>query len=131
MKTRLAVADTSFFQYFSFPLIRGSLINALVKENCILLSETTARKYFGTVDPIGKTLIFNDSMNFEITGVYRDIPDHSHIHFDLLVRFETIYKNNSWGQWNYFTYILTNPATDPWYLREKQFNGQKETVLIN
>jgi putative ABC transport system permease protein len=91
----------------------------MMKKNCMLLSETTAEKYFGSSDPIGKTLIFNDNINYEITGIFKDIPDNSHIHFDLLVRFESIYDNDNWDQWNYFTYLLTKPGTNALEFKEK------------
>jgi putative ABC transport system permease protein len=118
-ENRIAVADTSFFNIFSFPLVRGTKRNAMQKENFILLSESVAARYFGTTDPIGKTLVLADSMNYEVTGVFRDIPATSHIHFDFLMRFESVYKSQSWDEWNYFTYLLLNQGVDVEAFKQK------------
>jgi putative ABC transport system permease protein len=118
-ENNVAAADSSFFNIFSFALIRGRKNEILKKNNAILLSETTAKKYFGKADPMGKTIILNDSVNYEITGIYKDVPGSSHIHFDLLIRFEQIDKNFDWGAWNYFTYILLDNRTNPVHFREK------------
>jgi putative ABC transport system permease protein len=117
-ENRVAAADTSFFNIFSFPLLRGIKNKVLQKTNSILLSESTAVRYFGTTDPLGKTLILDDSINYEITGIFKDIPANSHIHFDLITRFEAN-NDNEWGAWNYFTYILVNPNTDPEAFKKK------------
>ena len=112
-ENRVAVADSSFFNIFSFPLARGRKSEILKKNNSILLSESTAQKYFGKADPIGKTIIMDDTVNYEVTGIFKDIPVNSHIHFDLLVLFEQIEKNIGWGAWNYFTYIVLDNRTNP------------------
>jgi putative ABC transport system permease protein len=118
-ENKVAAADSSFFNIFSFSLLRGKKNEILKKNNAILLSESTARKYFGKDDPIGKTIILDDTVNYEITGIYKDIPGNSHIHFDLLIRFEQIDKNFDWGSWNYFTFIVLDNRTNPALFREK------------
>lgn len=120
-ESRIAAADTNFFDIFSFPFVRGSIENIFPARNSILISESTAAKYFGSKDPIGQTLILNDSITCEITGVFRDIPDNSHIRFDLMIDFERIYRHHreNWDAWNYFTYVFLSPGTNPVSFKEK------------
>ncbi|MBN1789756.1 MAG: ABC transporter permease [Bacteroidales bacterium] len=118
-ENRIAVMDTSFFDIFSFPLIRGTIKNVRFIENSILLSESTASRYFGNSDPVGKTLILGDTVSYEIIGVFQDVPVNSHIRFDLAIPFENIYSNDNWGAWNYFTYILVDPGANPDDFKDK------------
>ncbi len=118
-ENRVAAADSGFFDIFSFPLIKGDKNEALTKYNSVLLSETTANKYFGDKDPLGKTIIFNDSILYEITGIFKDIPVNSHIHFDLLVPFKSLHLEEDWGAWNYYTYLLFSSNTQPGQFKDK------------
>jgi len=82
-------ADPSIFSIFNFPLLKGDPESALNAPNTIVLTEETAKKYFGIDDPIGKTLTADpyntgDEMEFQITGVAQNVPRNSHIHFDFL-----------------------------------------------
>ncbi len=115
----IATVDSSFFNIFSFPLIRGTIKNARFIENSILLSESTAARYFNTSDPIGKTLILGDTVSYEIIGVFQDIPVNSHIRFDLAIPFENVFNKDNWGAWNYFTYVLFNRGVNPDDFRNK------------
>lgn len=86
-KNLLAV-DTTFFDVFGFPVVQGDARKALQNVNAILISETTAKKYFGTADPIGKQLIvYPDSALLEVMAVFKDVPPQSHFHFDMLVSY--------------------------------------------
>jgi putative ABC transport system permease protein len=118
-ENRVAAADSGFFDIFSFPLIKGDKNEALTKYNSVLLSETTANKYFGDKDPLGKTIIFNDSILYEITGIFKDIPANSHIHFDLLVPFKSLHFKEDWDGWNYYTYLLFSSNTQPEQFKDK------------
>ncbi len=118
-ENRVAAADSGFFDIFSFPLVKGDKNMALTKYNSVLLSEATANKYFGDKDPLGKTIIFNDSILYEITGIFKDIPANSHIHFDLLVPFKSLHVAEDWGAWNYYTYLLFSSNTQPFQFKEK------------
>jgi putative ABC transport system permease protein len=131
-ESRIVVADSSFFDMFSFGLVRGNRDRVLADGNSILLSESTASKYFGTTDPVGKTLLLDDTVSYVITGVFSDIPNYSHLRFDLVVRFETIFTNYRWSSWNYFTYIQLNQDTNPDRFREKtiQWAGKNRPDLL-
>ena len=104
-------SDPSFFQIFSFPLIKGSSEEVLKNPNSIVLSRQAVQRYFGQEDPIGKRLrIENDSTYYEVTGIMEDIPENSHIHFDMVGTLSTYDKLLSDDRWvaNYlYTYILT------------------------
>jgi putative ABC transport system permease protein len=80
---RAHYADTSLFKVFNFKLIHGNPKTCLKGLNKIILSETTAHRYFGDEDPIGKRLLQNGEAILEVTGVFQDVPENSHIKFDL------------------------------------------------
>jgi putative ABC transport system permease protein len=83
-ETKAAYADPNFFDFFSIQLIRGKADQVLSHAEGIVLSESIARKYFGHDDPLGKTLLLNDSQALTVTGVFQDFPHNSHLNADLL-----------------------------------------------
>ncbi|MFO7369359.1 MAG: ABC transporter permease [Bacteroidales bacterium] len=110
----LIFADSSFFHVFSFPLIRGNADDVLKKPNSIVISQATALRYFGAEDPVGKMLrIENDSTYYEVTGIMHDIPENSHIHFDMvgaLSTFEKMLEDSRWVSHFLYTYVLVKPG---------------------
>ena len=101
-------ADSSFFNLFSFPLLQGNPNTALTQPNTVVITESAAHKYFGEEDPVGKLLQVNNKTSFQVTGVMKDIPRHSHLHFDFLFSFASMeqqHKDN-WLIPFMFTYIL-------------------------
>ncbi len=101
--------DSTFFQIFSFPLIKGSPGDVLKKPFSIVLSRQAVQRYFGEEDPIGKKLrIENDSTYYEVTGVMEDIPENSHMHFDMVGALSTYDKrlNKQWVASYLYTYVL-------------------------
>ncbi len=112
------IADTSFFEIFSFNLLEGDPKTSLMNPMEMVLSQSAARKYFGDKNPIGKSLRFNGNIEFMITGIFGDVPKNSHLKPDFVVSWATIVQfqgadiNTAW-QWDgFFNYILLNPATD-------------------
>src|SRR5690606_5672123 len=86
-KNLLAV-DSTFFDVFPFPVVRGDAHKALRNVNGILISESIAKKYYGTEDPIGKHLAVNyDTSLLEVMAVFKDVPEQSHFHFDFLISY--------------------------------------------
>jgi len=81
------MADTSFFDIFSFKVLKGDGHASLENPMTMMLSRTTARKYFGDEDPIGKSLRFNGGLELEVTGVFEDAPRNSHLKPDILGAF--------------------------------------------
>ncbi len=104
-----AFADPSLLEMFSFHLLEGDPNTALSETNSVLISEDMAKKYFGSEDPIGKTLAMDNKTDFQVTGVFENIPHNSHLHFDFLGQFETFIKISGWStRWydhNYYTYV--------------------------
>ncbi|MBU2494099.1 MAG: ABC transporter permease [Bacteroidetes bacterium] len=108
-ETRLIRADSTFFEFFSVPLIMGNPKTALNKPNAITLSESMKNKYFGSENPLGKVLRLDDREDYIVTGVYKDIPYSSHFHPDFItmLKFEDNGINQYWlGNMSYYTYIL-------------------------
>lgn len=108
--------DTTFFDIFSFPLIKGNPLTALKNPQSVVLTESMATKYFGDEDPIGKTLKLENSLDLTVTGVAKDVPSNAHFHFDFLIPLLNIgdifeATGNQWGYegwyWNpVHTYVL-------------------------
>jgi putative ABC transport system permease protein len=115
--------DPSFFQIFSFPLIKGSPEKVLKHPNSIVLSRQAVVRYFGEEDPIGKRLrIENDSTYYTVTGIMEDIPENSHMHFDMVGSLSTynwIASNDRWVVNFLYTYILLDKEASADQLRSK------------
>jgi putative ABC transport system permease protein len=105
---RFVYADPSLFSVFTIPLIQGDPATALVGPKSIVISESTARKYFGDANPVGKLLRVDDREDYQVTGVCGDIPSASHFHFDLIASLATLEESRDphWGNSNFQTYLL-------------------------
>lgn len=103
---RLFGTDTSFFNVFTFQLVKGSRKEAFATPQSILITESTAQKYFGDEEPIGKPLRAEDAEYF-VAGVVKDVPANSHFQFDILVPLRTSEErfDTEWGPARYHTYI--------------------------
>ena len=83
--------DPNVFDVFTIPFILGDPNKSLQKPNSIVITEETARKYFGDENPLGKTLTFNNYLDLEVTGVVQNSPSNSTLKFDFLASFSTLY----------------------------------------
>jgi putative ABC transport system permease protein len=111
----LIVADKNFFKVFSFDIVEGNRDSMLLNPRSIVLTRTSAKKYFGTVDPIGKRLrMENQKSYYTVTGLIEDIPSNSHFHFDMIASLATFSQlnNNLWVSHNFYTYIKVRKGTD-------------------
>lgn len=116
-ETRLAWVDDNFFMVFSFPLVKGNTEEALRGTNKVVISESTATKYFGAEEPLGKMLLMGDgALPLQITGIIKDMPPNSHFHFDLLISGETLRQVAPEG-------LFTNVGWDSQYLYMKATPG--------
>jgi len=121
----MQITDSSVFEIFDFGLIKGNTQTALEGPNKTVISEKAAKKYFGEADPIGKTIKWNGNQQFEVTGIFKDIPDNSHIKFDFLFSYQTLNRQTqnqsetSWGWYDFNTYVLLEPGTDVKALQAK------------
>lgn len=109
------IADASFLTMFSFPFIAGNPATALEAPAAIVISESTAKKYFGTTNALDKVLLINE-MPLKVTGVFKDVPANSHIKFDMLISFATAGEKwgyTEWGWPEFYNYVLLAPGADP------------------
>ncbi|MCP4724675.1 MAG: FtsX-like permease family protein, partial [bacterium] len=121
--------DAELFELFTFPFITGDPKTALSDPNSIVISEEFANKYFGDEDPIGKIIEVESQYEFIVTGVFRNIPENSHFHFDSLVPFENIvtfmpeYGNfiNNQGMHKFRNYVMVDKNVSIPELKEKVY----------
>ena len=105
------MADADFFTLFSFPLVKGNPETALKEPNSIVLTESTAKKYFGKEDPMGKVVEIDKHLQLKVTGIAKDVPANSHLDFDMVQPLSIYYKEpwfNNWINNNFYTYILVD-----------------------
>ncbi|MDR6566437.1 ABC transporter permease [Chitinophaga ginsengisegetis] len=121
-------ADPAFFNMFSFPLIAGNAATVLSGPNMIVLSETMARKYFGTTDIVGKTLKINNRKEYQVTGVAIDPPANTHLKFDFIASYASLGKNDTWNSANDYTYIQLASNTTASALQGRLTNLVKEQM---
>jgi len=113
------IADPSIFNVFTYHFLIGNPDNALNTPNSIVLTERTAKRYFGDENPVGKILLFENRQQFTVTGIIKDIPENSHFIFDLLVPISACKDifgyddRQNWGGWNYTSYILLKQNVAP------------------
>lgn len=124
MEEKFFFADPEFFDVFDFKLVKGNPHTALNKTESVALTKSTALKYFGEQDPIGKIIRYQNQVDLEVTGVVEDLPQSSHVHFNLLAPVELqrvlwkIAANNFYDfeeDWNWsgaWSYLLLRPETD-------------------
>ena len=121
---KVLAADTNFFDFFTFPLITGNPSNVLKDPGNVVLTETIAKKYFGSVqNAMGKTITLDKELPLKVAGIAKDVPSNSHLDFDIVMSLEN-YKNidmmKSWFSNGLYTYIELAPQTSQARL-EKQF----------
>jgi putative ABC transport system permease protein len=117
--------DSSFFEVFTFPFVKGDKKTATSNSNFIILTESTAKRIFENEDPIGKPLkldIGENGMDFFVSGIIKDVPENSHFTFDFLISvrsFENPQLDSDWGFYNFYTYVRLHPETDPQSFKSK------------
>ena len=138
LERRYYVVEPEFLEMFSFPLTKGDIKTALNKPKSLILTETTAERYFGDKDPIGEILIVNN-IEHTITGILKDVPKNSHFTFEFLASFINLNatdwsQQNQGGprQWqsnNFNTYIQVRDNVDPDVL-EKKITGYIKKLQV-
>jgi len=115
-------AENSFFNVFDYQLIEGDKKTALINPKSVILTESSAHKYFDNEDPLGKTLKIGKMGNFIITGILKGPPSNSHLDFSMLLSFSTIINRKAegwkpfihwWGSWGFTTYLVLNKHVSP------------------
>lgn len=120
-ENNLLFADNGVLQIFNFPLLKGNVSLALTQPDELVMTESTARKYFGDrwqqkPNVIGALLRLNNERDYRVVGVVKDIPATSHLQFDILLSFKNVELFDKWGyNWdsnNYHTYVQLKPGTE-------------------
>ena len=124
---KLYAVDASFFSMFSYPLLYGSEKYIFKQPNQVVLTETTALKYFNRLDIVGEIIKLNFSEGailLNIIGVVADSPPNTHLKFDMLLSYPTMKgnpvmreqydetKEENWSGNNTYTYVLLAPNTN-------------------
>ena len=117
-------AQSSFFNLFSFQLLMGKADSNLLALNHAVITEESARKYFGNENPMGKLINLDGAIDFEITGIVKSIPANSHFKFDILVSYDNLIKSSGywdsyWVSENVYSYILLAPGANVKALQAK------------
>ncbi len=129
IEDQLFAAEPNFLKVFTVPLIAGNAETALNEPYTLMLSETTAKKYFNDADPMNQTLRLDGSFMFRVTGVFKDFPYNSHFHPEMLASFATLRDTLIYGEerlrtnWsnNAFSTFLLMPKGYPVDKLEAQF----------
>ena len=105
---RFFYADSTIFDIFTIPLVSGNFKTALSQPHSLVLTQTAAKKYFGSENPVGQILSVDDRIDFKITGVAEDTPSNSHFHFDFVASLTTIHLSQdlNWFNGCLYTYAL-------------------------
>jgi putative ABC transport system permease protein len=112
-----ADADSTFFSVFDLPLLKGNPQTALRDPNSVVLTETTAKKYFGNADPMGQPLTLGrQKIHATVTGVMKDIPDNTMVKASMLISMTTFIQagpnslDNQWGNYGPYEFVLLKPG---------------------
>jgi putative ABC transport system permease protein len=135
---RIMYTDPSFFDMFTFKLLEGDAKTALSTPNEIVFTQTSAKKYFGDEDPMGRLVkVGSDTSIYKVSGVIQDSPSNSQVKFDFLVPFSALHADQEDTYWdaNYTTYLLlkneglikTLQAKLPPFM-QKEMKGQGATI---
>jgi len=124
------LADASLFTMFTYPLLEGNPKHPFKDAHSIIISETTAKKFFNHEDAMGKVLRADDKKLYTVTGVMKDMPENSSIKYSIVFNFQLLEEeydttrgfkslNANWDQYNYDTYVLLKPNTNSITVGEK------------
>jgi putative ABC transport system permease protein len=114
---KVLIPESNFFDFFSFKLISGNSKTALKEPFSVVLTETTARKYFGDENPLDKLILMGegeDKVPYKVTGIAADCPNNSHFSFDVLLSDagpDSYFNSNAWLNSGMFTYFLLRKNT--------------------
>lgn len=112
---RVLFADSTLFKVFTLSMIEGDPATALIAPNSVVITEPIARKYFNSVDVVGKSLLVNDTTSYKITGVLNAIPSQSHFSDDIFISMSSNPESRMglWVMNNFVTYVVLKPGTKP------------------
>jgi putative ABC transport system permease protein len=138
MEDKFFYIDPDFLEMFSFPLVSGNYKTALNEPYSLILTEEMAHKYFGAENPVGKTIIVHQKHQqqpYIVTGIIKSAPSNSHLHFNFLASFSTLYKQQysknqehslHWNARSFYTYIKLKKNASPKAMETKFVDLIKE-----
>lgn len=119
-------ADSALLPLMGYPMVAGDATTALAQPFTCVVSDKYAKMYFGNEDPLGKMLLMNDDDGAnelaKVTGVFKDLPENTHLKFDVLYSYKTLIARGDWAPGRYdqnwqrkdmYTFIALRPGTDP------------------
>lgn len=116
----VAYADSTLLSIFNFPLSIGNPKTALRDINSVIITQPMAQKYFGNENPLGKSLLLDNHIPLTVTGVFKEIPENTHMNFDFIISFDTFevprgypVTLESWGWVSFYTYVKLADRTKP------------------
>lgn len=116
LKATGTIVDPDFLKIFSFPLLEGEKTSVLNEVNSVVITESLAKKLFGSQPCIGKIVKINNSDNFVISGILEDLPSNSEFNFEFLVPWAYLdqigYNDKHWGNNSVATYVMLRQGTD-------------------
>lgn len=121
LENELLLADSNFFTFFSFPLVKGDPASVLTNGNSIVLSARLAQKYFGDNDPIGEIIRMDDQYDMMVTGIMDDFPGKSHLDFQAVGSINIVEQEDWFEDWwgnAFFTYVKLRNAQEEVALNE-------------
>lgn len=132
-ETKVASVDSTFFEVFQLPVVEGDVRHALEKPGSVVLTASAAKRYFGTVSAMGKTLMVKsgDSLKpFGVKAVIKDFPANSHFNFDFLFDMQDV--SYGWGAYtshNFYTYVKLKKGVD-YHSLEKHFPDYVKKYVV-
>lgn len=141
LESNNGLVDASFFNMFTFPLVKGDPKQPFTDDLSVILSETTAKKIFGNANPIGQSLTANDKKTYHVTGVMKDMPANSNIRYNVLFNFDLLKRNydgksywkslnEDWGNYNYSTYLLLKPGVNATAVGKKMADIHRKNQAV-
>lgn len=141
----VAIVDPNVFEFFNLEFVSGDPATALVRPTDMVLTQRAAERYFGSENPIGQTLNFMGQMDVTITAVIADLPDNTHMVFELLGSLEAVTlmmgedEMQNWGSNNYYTYMRLPEGYNyqdlesrfPDFLNKHRGEGDSDTNALN
>lgn len=125
IENRVYYAEPEVLEILNFNFIEGNPLGDLRESGKAFISKSYAIKYFGSANPIGEKISVNKNTDYEVAGIFKDVPANSHLKFDILLSFrdlETKFGHeamNSWGETGFYTYLRLKPGCDLELLKKK------------
>ena len=122
---KMFYAESELLEVLKFPFIEGDSKSGLSLPGNAFISESTAKRYFGNENPMGKTLSVDKKTDYQVAGVFKDIPLNSHLKFDILLSWENLVQKlgpdytEAWGHTGSYTYLTLKEGTDPAAFQQK------------